>query len=418
MNTPQTIPAAATMEESLPPLPRINVHAFCDTPETLQVMQTAAADRRMSRTFTEVFSGGIPAAVQYYAQTPTPHLLVVESAKPREAMLGELAALAQVCSPETRVVVIGHINDISFYRLLMSQGVGDYLAAPVTVPQLLSSFSALFRPEAEQLGKVATFMGAKGGVGASVIAHNVAWLMSEKHETGTVIADLDLAFGTAGLDFNVDPAQGILDALASRERLDSTFIDRLLHKCSERLMLLASPGSVDKVIDIQSETLEVVLDILRSTSPWTVVDMPTTWSDWMKAALVQTDNLVIVSTPELASLRNTKSLVDMLRTIRPNDEPPMLVLNQVEMGSRPEIPSAKFSSAVGLEIVAEIPFDAQTFGQAVTNGQMIAEVAPKSKAAQELERLADRILGIEEKKEKSGRSIFQPILEKLRKKKS
>ncbi len=418
MNTPQAIPSPAVQENALAPLPRINVHIFCEAPQTAPVMQAVAADRRMSRASVEIYSGGIPAAVQYYAQTPTPHLLVVESVKQRDELLADLGALAQVCSPDTKVIVVGHLNDITVYRLLISQGIADYLVMPLDAQQILASFSSLFHSsEATAMGRVLTFMGAKGGVGASVIAHNVAWLLAGRYATGTVIADLDLAFGTAGLDFNVDPAQGILEALSSKDRLDGVLMDRLLTKCSERLLLLASPGSVDRVIDIQAETLEIVLDLLRASNPVTVVDMPTTWADWMKAAVRQTDTMVIVATPELASLRNAKSLVDNMKGMRPNDEPPLLVLNQMEMGKRPEIPPAEFARSVGLDVTTIIPFDAQTFGQAVTNGQMIPEVAPKSKAAEAIEELARRISGVEipADNKKSG-SLVGSLLGKLSKK--
>ncbi len=415
MNNPQVMMPAAS-GENIPPLPRITVEVFCERPETVAVMQAVVSDRRMMRTHTQIYSGGIAAAAQYHAQTPTPNLLVVESSAAPDQLIASLSALSQVCSAETKVIVLGHVNDINLYQSLIAQGISDYITAPFSTAQVLASFSRQFASENAVIGKVVTFMGAKGGVGSSVIAHNIAWLMSEKHGSGTVIADLDLAFGTAGLDFDADPAQGIIDALSSKDRLDSTFIDRLLHKCSERLMLLASPASVDRVTDIPGETLDVIIDILRSTTPCTVIDLPTTWSDWMKVVLSQTDKLVIVSTLELAALRNTKSLVDNIKSVRPSDEPPLLVINQAEMGGRPEIPLAKFSSAVGLEVASVIPFDAKVFGQALNAGKMIPQVAPKSPAAQEFEKLTRRLLDIEEPEDKKGGSLFKPLLDKLKKK--
>ncbi len=421
MNTQHATSPAATDSGPVALLPRIDVHVFCDSPQTEQAMQAVSADRRMSRTHMTVRSGGIPAATEYYSQAMTPQLLAVESTKDADGLLADLGMLAQVCSPETKVVVIGHINDIGFYHTLIAQGISDYLVAPLDAQQILSAFGALFQnPGAASLGRIVTFMGAKGGVGSSVIAHNVAWLLSGRHGVDTVIADLDLAFGTAGLDFNVDPAQGILDALSSKERLDGVFLDRLLTRCSERLLLLASPSAVDRVADIPTETLEIILDLLRDGNPVTIVDLPTTWENWMRAAVVQTDVMVIVATPELASLRNTKSLVDNMRSMRPNDAPPLLVLNQMEMGKRPEIPPADFARAVGLEVSLSIPFDAQTFGQAMTNGQMIAEVAPRSQAAVALESLAEMVMGGEEgaagkKAKKKGGSLLAPLLGKLKK---
>jgi len=417
MNTPIVAPVSAT-EENLPPLPRINVQAFCETPQAAPVLQAVAADRRMSRAHMDVYSGGIPAAIQYYSQTTTPQLLVVESSKPREGLLADLAGLAQVCSAETRVIVLGHVNDISLYRELLAQGLSDYLAAPFSPQQILASFSALFgNGEAAKLGKVVSFMGAKGGVGSSFLAHNVAWLLSSEYKADTVIADLDLAFGTAGLDFNLDPAQGILEALSSADRIDPIFIDRLLTKCSDRLLLLASPSSVHDSVNIEEETLEIIIDVLRTSTPFTILDLPSTWDKWMKSVLIQSDKLVIVATPELASLRNTKSLADTIKGLRPNDEPPILILNQVQMGKRPEIPAAEFARAAGLEISLSIPFDAQTFGQAATNGQMIPQIAPKSQAAEILEQAAALIFNGEIKStEKKGSSFLKPLLDKLGKK--
>ncbi len=418
MNTPIVAPVPAA-EENLPPLPRINVHVFCEAPDTAPVMQAVAADRRMSRAHMDIYSGGIPAAAQYYTQTPTPQLLVVESTKPRDAMMADLAVLAQVCSADTQVIVMGHVNDIMLYRELLAQGIGDYITAPFSAQQILTSFAGLFHGEsAASLGKVVTFMGARGGVGSSFLSHNVAWLISNTYQTGTVIADLDLAFGTAGLDFNQDPAQGIFEALSSPDRLDPVFIDRLLTKCSERLLLLASPGSVDQVTSIQDETLEIIIDVLRSSNPYTVMDLPSSWDNWMRVVLQQTDKLVIVATPELASLRNTKSLADKIKALRPNDAPPLLVLNQVNMGKRPEIPASEFARAVGLEISVTIPFDAESFGQAATNGQMITQAAPKSEAAQAIARLAGLIFGAnpEQGGTAKGISFLKPLLDKLGKK--
>ena len=93
----------------------------------------------------------------------------------------------------------------------------------------------MHNPKAGQIGRIFAFVGAKGGVGSSTIAHNVGWLLSRKLMIDTVITDLDLAFGTAGLNFNQDAAQGIVDALGQPERVDQTLLDRLLAKAGEQL---------------------------------------------------------------------------------------------------------------------------------------------------------------------------------------
>jgi hypothetical protein len=88
--------------------------------------------------------------------------------------------------------------------------------------------------------------------------------------------------------------------------------------------------------------------------------------------------VIITSTPDLAALRNTKNMFDFLTAARPNDKAPLVVLNQVGVQKRPEIPVSEFAKAIGTEPAAVIPFDAHIFGTAASNGQMICDIAPKS----------------------------------------
>ena len=159
-------------------VPRINIHAFCDNQQSAEVMQAAAIDRRMSRSHVTIQLGGIMAAAQVYQNQATPNLLLVESHGSRDVILSELAQLAQVCQPNTKVVVIGHLNDVILYRELMRQGVSEYLVAPLHQIQVIETISNLYQdPKSAPVGRVIAFVGAKGGVGSSTIAHNFAWQM-------------------------------------------------------------------------------------------------------------------------------------------------------------------------------------------------------------------------------------------------
>ena len=208
-----------------------------------------------------------------------------------------------------------------------------------------------------------------------------------------LVTDLDLAFGTAGLNFNQDSTGGIVDALLQPDRVDATLIDRLLTKLGDKLSLLSGPGSVDKEINIESHAVETVLSAIRGSVPCVVVDVPNMWAPWIKYTLVHADQVVITATPDLPCLRNTKNLVDLLKQSRPNDNPPRIILNQVGVPKRPEISAADFSKAIGADLAAIIPYDAQTFGTAQSNGSMIFEVAAKSKAADALNGFVQSMTG-------------------------
>ena len=394
-------------------VPRINIHAFCDNPQSAETMQLAAADRRMARAHTTIQLGGIMAAAQVFQAQATPNVLLVESHGSRDVILSELAELAQVCQPDTKVVVIGHLNDVVLYRELIRQGVSEYLVAPLHQMQVIETIAGLFQnPKSAPLGKVIAFVGAKGGVGSSTIAHNTAWMMSKRYATETVITDLDLAFGTAGLNFNQDVSNGIYDALGQPDRLDATLIERLLTKLGDKLSLLSGPGGVDREINIEANAIETILNAMRGSVPCIVVDVPNMWAPWIKFTLMHADQVVITATPELASLRNTKNLVDLLKTSRPNDLPPKLILNQMGVPKRPEIPAADFGKAVGVEVTCVIPYDAQTFGTAQSNGQMILEVAAKTKASEALANFVQILAGTDKPAKRQGK-ISIPFFEKL-----
>ncbi len=393
-------------------IPHVNILVFCEEQKTARTMQAAAADRRMSKAHVDIQLGGIDAAVQVLAGGMTPNVLIVESQQPREGMLAELERLAEVCDPSTRVIVVGHVNDVVLYRELVRQGISEYLVAPLHQLQVIEAIGNLFHDsKSNPVGRIIAFVGAKGGVGSSTIAHNVGWLMSRFHATDTVITDLDLAFGTAGLNFNQDSPQGIVDALGAPERIDQVLIDRLLTKCGERLSLLASPGSIEREIPIEASALETVLSAVRASVPMVIVDVPNVWAPWTKYVLTQADEVVITATPEIASLRNTKNLVDFLKTARPNDRQPRLVINQTGVVKRPEIPAAEFGKAVGLEPSVVIPHDPHAFGTAASNGQMVMEVAAKSKSAEALITLAQQLSGREAQTKPSR--LFGSLMKKL-----
>ncbi len=290
------------------------------------------------------------------------------------------------------------------------------MIAPVTAIDVVRSICNLFSaPEAKAVGRIVAVVGAKGGVGASTVAHNVAWAIARDLAMDSVVADLDLAFGTAGLDYNQDPPQGIADAVFSPDRVDTAFIDRLLSKCTDHLSLLAAPATLDRVYDFGDDAFDAIFDTLRTSMPCIVLDVPHQWSGWTKRALISADDILIVAAPDLANLRNTKNIFDLLKAARPNDRPPLYCLNQVGVPKRPEINAAEFAKAIESEPIASIPFDPQMFGSAANNGQMIAEISAGHRTTEMFLQIAQRLTGRSETKKK-GNSFLSPLLEKLLKK--
>jgi pilus assembly protein CpaE len=376
------------------PVPRISIGAFVEFPDSGAALQRAGSDRRLAKAHMNVQLGGIQAAVDHFHGQVTPNLLIVETRLNGQAALEELDKLAEVCDPTTKVVVVGRVNDVELYRELMRRGASEYLVAPLNPLHLIEVISGLYLdPEAAPIGRVVAFLGARGGAGSSSLAHNVGWCIAEELSINTTIVDLDLPFGTTGLDFNEEPTQGVPDALSAPERLDDVLLDRLLVKHGDHLSIFGTTAVLDREIEASVDSFESVLDAVRQSTPCVIVDLPHVWAPWVKATLIGADDIVIVATPDLASLRNAKNIVELLRQHRPNDTPPRLVINQVGVAKRPEIPAKDFAETLGLEPALVLPFDPQLFGQAANNGQMLNEIAPKSPTAGGIRRLAEVVTG-------------------------
>src|SRR5258705_2381802 len=286
---------ATAVDDHIAPAPCISIQAFCETVETAAAIQGAGEDRRLAKTHLNIKMGGIAAALEVFQTTPTSNVIIIETERNSRDLLHGLDSLAEVCDAGTKVLVIGCLNDVLLYRELMRRGVSEYLIAPVDAMNIVRLICGLFSsPDAKAVGRIIAVVGAKGGIGASTVAHNVAWSMARDMKLATVIVDLDLPFGTAGLDFNQDPPQGIADAAFAPDRVDAGFIDRLMSKCTDHLSLLAAPATLDRVYDFSPESFDNIFDTLRANVPCIVLDIPHQWTAWTKRALIDADEILVV----------------------------------------------------------------------------------------------------------------------------
>ncbi|MGB3416750.1 MAG: CpaE family protein [Mesorhizobium sp.] len=400
--------------QAVRPIPRISIQAFCETDGVAGPIERAGEDRRMARAHLKVHMGGIPTAIEFYQSAPTPNLIILESRAEPKQLLEQLYQLSEHCDPTSKVVVIGHYNDVGLYRELIRSGISEYVIAPISMADIVSVISSIFvDPEAEPIGRSLAFIGAKGGVGSSTIAHNVAWTMSSLFKSEVVVADLDLAFGTANINFDQDPAQGMAEAVFSPERIDEVYLDRLLAQCAENLSLLAAPSTLDRVYDFDAEAFTHIIDTAQRTAPVLVLDVPHAWTGWTRNTLTKADDVIITATPELANLRNAKNMVDMLKRLRPNDPPPKLIINQAGMPKRPEISADDFAEPLGLTPMAIIPFDPLLFGNASNNGRMLGEMDAKSPIVASIGEIAHVLTGRSDVKTKK-KATLGSLLEKLK----
>lgn len=379
---------------AIAPVPPVLIAAYWEKETTSDLLVQVAADPRMARGQMRLSGGGIPAALEDFAQAPTPDLLLIETVSERADLLLKLDALADVCDAGTKLVVIGSVNDIVLYRELMARGVSEYIVHPFSSADLVRLVAGLYAHPAQRLvGRVIAVCGAKGGAGASTLAHNLAAMIARETAMQVILADMDIPFGTAGLALDQEPVTTLADAMEGGERVDTNFVERLLTRCDDYLSLVASPALVEAAHDVEAAIFDPALDAMRAMAPFIVLDLPYGWPDWKQRVLLSAEEIVLVAEPDLANLRNAKNIFDFLRSQRPDDLHPHFILNHAGQPKRPEIPVDEFAKALERMPAAIIAHDARLFGTAANSGQLAMDQDGSARFSQALRPLALSLAG-------------------------
>src|SRR5215469_7548660 len=200
-----------------------------------------------------IHAGGINEAIVHLAADPSARILIVDFADSPD-MFKALDRLAEVCTPGTLVIALGDVNDVTLYRRLRAAGVADYLVKPVSPEAFAHALQIASQPAATSIGQdkashgkgdVVVVVGARGGIGATMVATTLAWLFAEEADRRTMLIDLDVRWGTTGLALDVETSHGLCEVLANPERIDSLFVSSAAARIGDKLSLLASEEPLD-----------------------------------------------------------------------------------------------------------------------------------------------------------------------------
>ena len=391
-------------------VPQISVGAFTLLETTRRTFMAASADRRMSRVTFACAPGGIDAAIRKGADGRMPKALLVEVADDADTLLAKLDCLAELCPPDTIVIVLGACNDVTLYRSLKRRGVAEYLVTPVTPLGLMTALGEVLEDGcAVRRAPVTAVFGAQGGCGASTLAQNVAWQLSHECETPVLLIDFDLATGTSAFRLDLEARTTVVTALNEGDRLDKAILDRMLLRNGAGFALLASPADLTDACRYETADIRRLIEVARQTTSHVILDLPSSWSRHVERFLELADRSILVATPDLVSLRNSGRIVQIMGQARPNDAAPHLVLSQVGVPRSRQISPDKFAKSIGLPVRDRIPFDAATFSSAENDGRLVCDSARGSVAAKQFGAVAralggqDRIGGGSEKTRLLGR---------------
>ncbi len=356
-----------------------------------------------------IYSGGIGEAIAFLSENETPQLLIVETSERGDALFQTLEGLAEVCSPDSNVILIGTENDIALYRKLVSMGLSEYYAGTPSMEDLSEIIQGLYsETDASSLGSVISFIGSRGGVGSSSLAINTGYAIGHLFNENVTLVDLDLSFGTAALSANLQQKQSVVDALSQPNRLDDVLMARFLLKYDDNLSIVPAPSVLGANYGIQMEAFHVLLKILRQMSSYVLLDLPHQWLPWISEVLTESNEVVLTAYPDLASMRDVKNFIETLSPMRGVGSPPKLVFNRVGASPRSELSAKDFEEPLKMKFEASIPNDSNVFGTAMNNGVMIHQANPNSKVSGEINKLATLVTGRTEsgKKKKSVLSML------------
>jgi pilus assembly protein CpaE len=262
-----------------------------------------------------VMRGGIAKAIEYLSEQRSPHLLIVDISG-IDLPLSKIHILADVCEPGTTVVALGDHNDVGLYRDLQEAGVSNYIVKPLT-RELLTKALARKPTNGDlgrstlKLGKMVSFVGARGGVGATTLACNLAWHLANRQSRRVALVDLDMQHGDCALLFNLNTTPGFRDALANPLRLDHLLLDRIMTQVGERLFVLGSEESLHDNLQFPASAIDTLFSVLRSQFHYVIVDVPRIPAPAYRRALEIADRRVIVVDQTMRAMRDAARLANM-----------------------------------------------------------------------------------------------------------
>ena len=413
----QSVPSKSrTSEKERAPFSHSSMSVFWVSPAVERAFIELGQDRLCVRLKIEQYEGGIEKAIETYRESATPNVLVVElnSDNPDDA-LSELDSLADYCDPDTKVMVLGRNNDVGFYRSLISRGVREYVLMPFDMHKALDALYRMIGPAQGTRGRCVAFIGAQGGTGSSMLSHHVSLHVAETLKSPTLLIDLDLAFGTAGLTFDRNVNKGSVELLFATRRELGDIFERVRFEVNPYLNVIGTSGSLFRTFDIEQQMIDTLVQHVRAEYPLTFLDVPHNWTQWVKFLLADVDDIVLTMTPDIPSLKNARAILTTLKDIRPNSASPTIVVNKAGVPKRQEISIKDLETHLGASIAHTIPFAPESFGRCVNEGKTLFAIAPKSKEAAAIINVAKQFLPARNAEAKQSEAPLSRLFKALQK---
>jgi pilus assembly protein CpaE len=358
------------------------------------------------------------------AKTGDPDVVVVAIEEPTIRALQTVEALSDLL-PHSAIIGYSTIRDPQAMRKAMLAGVNDYVAAPVKEEELINSIYTVLAQEERRkaritgeadepvaAGSVITVFGAKGGIGKTTIATNLATALNQKTNQSVVLVDLDTRFGDVGILMDIPVERSIADMAIPEEDINRELVDECLYQHNSGVYILPAPIRPTDWRNVHAGHIERIVQVLTQTYDYVILDTPGTFNDIVARALELASMVVLVATVDMASLKDTLLAIDMLRSWNFPQEKIKLVINATNEASNVQPQEVK--RMLGRDVFWSIPYD-RNISTATQLGMPVVVAKPQSKASESITEMAYALSGVrqaktQKPKEQQKGGLFSKIL--------
>lgn len=304
--------------------------------------------------------------------------------------------------PELPVIAAVRDADVALVRALLKTGVSDVVELPLSIRQLTESIgeilasgkqAALKDPLQDQrLGKLISVVKSIGGVGATNVAVHLATSIAGNAGAGRAcLFDLDVQFGNAATYLGASGQPSLSELLQGGNRVDGDFLQTVASTLSSGLRFVPSPPEIGPLEAIEDAQLQRILKTARAEFDYVVTDMPANWANWTLSVVAQSDLIILVVNLTIASLRQGRRQLHLLRSQGIAPAKIVVLVNRVEQRLFKTIDLEDAAKALGHPVSLSVHNDYASMSAANNQGMIVNELNRKSKVVRDFKAIAEAL---------------------------
>lgn len=399
-------------------LPPSRVEIFTAHEKLLKHIDALNEDWRFARVNLNNPGYTLDDALDVYKTRRSPHLLIIHTDSIDEAFQANLGKLSEVCSEGTSAVVVGPVNDVQLYRNLMAMGVSDYLLQDIELEDFVTAISSVLL---DALGatdsQLISVIGAKGGVGASVVSEAISLALCDELGQKVIVMDAAAGHSTQWSNFGFSPNSTVIEAAKAVADRDTESLDRMIHKVNDRLHVLNSGAEPMLDNPVSDKAYNMIMDKMLVSYPHVVVDLSGATTLLQREVLSRSHAVFVVTSPTLPSLSMTRLLMKEVSDMRGGDADILrLVVNKSGENSSSDVSVKDIKESLDVKNAISIGYDAKTFGEVDGQGKLLSAVSGGKKVISQfvgpLREILDITAPSDDKKQVQSSSGLMKFLKK------